>query len=162
MNTPHPGVTAELVSWRPEYRIHFERLNREWIEQYFAVEEEDRKVFGDPESAIVAPGGQIFFLVDEEGVRGTCAVVRHDAETYELAKMAVSPAARGRGYGDRLVEAVVAFARGAGARRVMLVSNSRLAPALTLYRKHGFHDVPLDPANGYSRADVQMELPLDP
>jgi GNAT superfamily N-acetyltransferase len=103
----------------------------------------------------------VFFLLDEAGVRGTCAVIRHDAETYELAKMAVAPAARGRGNGDRLVEAAIAFARGAGARRLMLVSNTRLAPALTLYRKHGFRDVPLDPANGYSRADIQLELPLD-
>jgi putative acetyltransferase len=76
--------------------------------------------------------------------------------------MAVDPAARGRGYGDRLMEAAIAFARDAGARRLMLLSNTRLAPALTLYRKHGFRDVPLDPANGYSRADIQLELPLLP
>ena len=151
----------ELVTWRPELREHFERLNREWIEQYFAVEEEDRKVFDDPEGRIVASGGQVFFLLDDEGVRGTVAVIRHDAETLELAKMAVSPAARGRGYGDRLVEAAIDFARQSGARTLMLVSNSRLGPALALYRKHGFRDVPLDPANGYSRADIQLELPLD-
>jgi len=152
---------SEIVSWRPELRADFERLNREWIERYFVLEKEDLKVFGDPAGQIVAPGGQVFFLLDEDGVRGTCAVLRHDAETCELAKMAVAPAARGRGYGDRLVEAAIAFARGAGARRLMLVSNSRLAPALMLYRKHGFLDVPLHPANGYSRADVQLELRLD-
>jgi GNAT superfamily N-acetyltransferase len=151
----------ELVTWRPELRADFERLNREWIERYFEVEEEDRKVFDDPEGRIVAPGGQVFFLLDDYGVQGTCAVIRHDAHTLELAKMAVSPAARGRGYGDRLVEAAVAFARSTGARTLMLVSNSRLGPALTLYRKHGFRDVPLDPANGYSRADIQLELTLD-
>ena len=152
----------QLVTWRPELRGAFERLNLEWIERYFAVEEEDRKVFEDPAGRIVEPGGQVFFLLDEDGVRGTCAVIRHDAETFELAKMAVDPAARGRGYGDRLVEAAVAFARTAGARRLMLVSNSRLGPALGLYRKHGFRDVPLDPANGYSRADIQLALRLDP
>jgi putative acetyltransferase len=155
------ALTAEIVDWRPEYRVHFERLNLEWIERYFVVEEEDRKVFGDPETAIVQPGGQIFFVVDEAGVRGTCAVIRHDGDTYELAKMAVAEDARGRGYGDRLMEAAIGFARGAGGRRLMLVSNTRLGPALTLYRKHGFRDVPLDPANGYSRADIQLELPLD-
>ena len=152
--------TGRLVTWRPEFRADFERLNREWIERWFAVEEEDRKVFEDPAARIVAPGGQIFFVVDDRGVRGTCAVVRHDAGSYELAKMAVEPSAQGRGYGDRLVEAAVAFARSAGARRLMLVSNTRLAPALTLYRKHGFRDVPLDPANGYTRADIQLELAL--
>jgi GNAT superfamily N-acetyltransferase len=151
---------SEIVSWRPEFRADFERLNREWIERYFVLEQEDLKVIGDPAGQIVAPGGQVFFLLDEDGVRGTCAVIRHDAETYELAKMAVAPAARGRGYGDRLAEAAIDFARRAGARRLMLVSNSCLGPALTLYRKHGFRDVPLDPANGYSRADVQLELPL--
>jgi GNAT superfamily N-acetyltransferase len=151
---------GEVVSWRPEHRADFERLNRGWIERYFEVEAGDLKVFGDPWAAIVRPGGQIFFVVDEAGVRGTCAVIRHDAETYELAKMAVAPDARGRGYGDRLVEAAITFARDAGARRLMLVSNTRLAPALTLYRKHGFVSVPLDPATGYSRADIQMELEL--
>ena len=154
-----PGA-IRLVTWRPEFRSDFERLNREWIEQYFAVEEEDRRVFADPGGEIIAPGGQVFFLLDEGGIRGTCAVIRHDAETLELAKMAVDPAARGRGYGDRLMETAIAFARDAGARRLMLLSNTRLAPALTLYRKHGFRDVPLDPANGYSRADIQLELSL--
>jgi putative acetyltransferase len=152
---------VELVTWRPELRADFERLNREWIERYFVVEEEDRKVFDDPQGRIVAPGGQVFFLLDDHGVQGTCAVIRHDAHTLELAKMAVAPAARGRGYGDRLVEAAIAFARSTGARTLMLVSNTRLGPALTLYRKHGFRDAPLDPANGYSRADIQLELALD-
>jgi putative acetyltransferase len=149
-----------LVTWRPELRSDFERLNREWIERYFTVEQEDRRVFDDPEGEIVGPGGQVFFLLDEGGVRGTCAVIRRDGETFELAKMAVDPAVRGRGYGDRLMEAAIAFAREAGARRLMLLSNTRLAPALTLYRKHGFRDVPLDPANGYTRADIQLELAL--
>jgi len=152
--------TARVVTWRSGFRADFERLNLEWIERWFAVEEEDRKVFADPEGHIVQPGGQIFFVVDEEGVRGTCAVIRHDPETFELAKMAVEPSAQGRGYGDRLVEAAIGFARNAAATRLMLVSNTRLGPALNLYRKHGFRDVPLDPGNGYSRADIQLELEL--
>jgi GNAT superfamily N-acetyltransferase len=157
------GAKAEavrLVTWRPELRADFERLNRAWIERWFVLEEEDRKVFEDPAGHIVEPGGQIFFVLDEAGVRGTCAVIRHDGDTLELAKMAVEPSAQGRGYGDRLVEAVIGFARAAGATRLMLVSNTRLGPALSLYRKHGFRDVPLDPANGYSRADIQLELRL--
>ena len=155
-----PPETARIVAWRPDLRADFERLNREWIERWFTVEEEDRNVFEDPAGRIVGPGGQIFFVVDEAGVRRTCAVVRHDEETFELAKMAVEPSAQGRGYGDRLVHAAVGFARAAGARRLMLVSNTRLGPALALYRKHGFRDVPLDPANGYTRADIQLELSL--
>ena len=151
---------ARLIPWRPDLRADFERLNRAWIERWFVVEDADKEMFADPAARIVEPGGQIFFVEDEAGVQGTCAVIRHDAENFELAKMAVDPAAQGRGYGDLLMEAVIGFARGAGGRRIILVSNTLLGPALTLYRKHGFRDVPLDPANGYSRADIQLELTL--
>ena len=94
------------------------------------------------------------------GWRGPFLQRDGEAETFELAKMAVESAAQGRGYGDRLVEAAVEFARAAGARRIILVSNTLLGPALNLYRKHGFCEVPLDPANGYTRADIQLELSL--
>ena len=58
---------GDVVTWRPEYREDFERLNRVWIEAYFAVEPSDLAVFRDPEEAIVRPGGEIFFVVDDEG-----------------------------------------------------------------------------------------------
>jgi ribosomal protein S18 acetylase RimI-like enzyme len=44
----------------------------------------------------------------------------------------------------------------------MLVSNTRLAPALRLYRKCGFVEVPMEPGIEYARADIQMELDLRP
>ena len=59
----------------------------------------------DPEAAIVRPGGEIFFVVDDEGVQGTCALLPHSPGVLELAKMAVSPAAQGRGYGGLLMRA---------------------------------------------------------
>jgi GNAT superfamily N-acetyltransferase len=154
------GPAARVVTYRDELRPHFERLNRAWIERYFVLEPPDLEVFQDPVTHIVEPGGQIFFLVDEDGVQGTCAVVPHGPGTFELAKMAVSEAARGRGYGDRLMEAAIAFARDAGARRLMLVSNTLLEPAIRLYRKHGFVDVPIEESQGYDRVDIQLELTL--
>ncbi len=91
---------------------------------------------------------------------GTCAIIRHSKSVLDLAKMAVHAEARGRGYGDLLLEAAVDFARRAGARTLMLISNSGLEPALRLYAKHGFCQVPLQGSHGYARADVQMELDL--
>jgi NTE family protein len=152
--------TPEVVSFREEYAPRFEALNRAWIEQYFALEEPDRALFRDPRRTIVEPGGQIFFVVVGGEVLGACAAIRHSARVYELAKMAVSPRAQGRGYGSLLVEAVVRFARDAGAEVLMLVSNSRLRPALRLYEKHGFRPVPVHANPGYARVDVQMELDL--
>jgi GNAT superfamily N-acetyltransferase len=152
---------AEVVTYREEYRSHFERLNREWIEQYFVVEGPDMEVFRDPAGHFVAPGGEIFFVVEDGAVHGTCAVVPHGQDAFELAKMAVDPTARGRGYGDLLMDAAIRFARGRGARRLVLVSNTLLEPAIRLYRKHGFVATPIEGGHGYERVDIQMELALD-
>jgi putative acetyltransferase len=151
---------ARIETYRDEYRADFERLNRDWIETFFALEDADREIFRDPDTAVIAPGGQIFFVVDEVGVQGTCAVVPHQPGIFEIAKMAVSAGARGRGYGDLLMEASVEFARQAGARRVVIVSNTVLAPAIQLYQKHGFVRVPLDQHERFARANIRLEREL--
>jgi putative acetyltransferase len=149
---------AEVVTYRPEWRDEFARLNREWIEAWFVLEEADLETFRDPETKVLGPGGEIFFVVEDGAVMGTCAVLRHSAEVHEIAKMAVSAAARGRGYGDLLMDAALAFSRAAGAAKVIIVSNTRLGPAIQLYRKHGFVRVPLDAADRrYARADIRLE-----
>jgi ribosomal protein S18 acetylase RimI-like enzyme len=150
----------EVVTYRPEWRDAFERLNREWIETWFVLEEADRATFRDPETKILRPGGQIFFVLEGGEPLGTCAVLVHGPEVHELAKMAVSPSARGRGFGDRLMEAAMAFSRAAGARLMVIVSNTRLAPAIRLYQKHGFVRVPLEADPRYARADIKLERRL--
>lgn len=152
---------AEVVTYREAWRDAFERLNREWIERWFELEDADRETFRDPHAKIVAPGGQIFFVVERDEVLGTCAVLRHGPDTHEIAKMAVAPAARGRGYADLLMDAALAFSRAAGARRVIIVSNTRLAPAIRLYQKHGFVRVPLEPDERYARADIRLMRELE-
>src|ERR1041385_3070067 len=151
---------VEVVRFRPDLAHHFESLNREWIEQYFEIEEADLVIFADPFKEIVEPGGQIFFVIEDGKAVGTCAVIRMKEGVYELAKMAVSSEARGRGYGDLLIESVIDFAKQAGAERLILVSNTRLKPAIALYEKHGFKSVPITDAEDYKRVDIQMELKL--
>ena len=151
---------VELVEFRPELAQAFEALNRRWIEEYFVVEAADLEVFSDPYTAIVKPGGQIFFVLERGEARGTCAIMRHDADVYELAKMAVDPLSQGRGYGNLLIERAIEFARASGAEKVMLLTNSRLDAAIRLYEKHGFKSVPISHADHYSRVDVEMELNL--
>jgi ribosomal protein S18 acetylase RimI-like enzyme len=156
MADPAPTV----VPYREELRAAFEQLNRDWIESYFVLEDADRAVFADPAGAILGPGGQIFFVVEGDTVLGTCAVLRHSPSECEIAKMAVAPAARGRGLGDLLMKAAVDFSRQVGASRVAIVSNTVLAPALRLYRKHGFVEVPLESDGRYQRANIRMEREL--
>ncbi|HEX2249498.1 MAG TPA: GNAT family N-acetyltransferase [Gemmatimonadales bacterium] len=149
-----------VVPYREEFRAAFEQLNREWIERYFALEDADRELFSDPEAAIIATGGQIFFVLEDGQVQGTCAVLRHDADECEIAKMAVAEAARGRGFGDLLMRAAIRFAAATGARRVVIVSNTVLEPAIRLYQKHGFVPVPLVADPRYRRANIRLELDL--
>lgn len=153
-----PGV--RIVPYRDEYAADFDRLNREWLEGYGLLEPLDEDYLGAPRRRIVDPGGQIFFAVTEAQVLGTCAAIRHEPGVLELAKLAVTPAARGRGLGRALALAVLDYARRAGARRVILVSSSKLIQALRLYESLGFRHRPAPADSGYATADVFMELDL--
>lgn len=150
----------QVVRYREEFRSAFERLNREWIETYFVLEAADREILGDPRGTILDPGGQVFFVLERGEAMGTCAVLRQSADECEIAKMAVAPDARGRGYGDLLMEASLAYAREIHSSRVVIVSNTVLSPAIRLYRKHGFVEVSLASDGRYRRANIRLELEL--
>jgi GNAT superfamily N-acetyltransferase len=155
-----PPPRAILETMQPSQAGEFERLNRAWLEEYFHVEAKDERMFRDPLGEIVAPGGRIFVVREGERVVGTCAVLRHDATTMELGKMAVDAAARGRGYGEWLVRAAIQFARAAGATRLFLLSDEQLRDALRLYERMGFERRPFPGSTGYQRGDVLMEMSL--
>jgi ribosomal protein S18 acetylase RimI-like enzyme len=162
---------AHVVRFRLEYRDDFERLNRQWIESLFRIEGMDEAQLSDPAGTIIAPGGEIFFVVEPtpagEQVVGTCAMKPEGPPAdrrYELAKMAVSPEAQGRGHSNLLVRAALDWARTQGAREVVLRTNSSLTPAVRLYEKHGFVVTRSGPGvgeeYGYTRGDLEMVLRL--
>ncbi len=153
--------SISVVPFRPEYAADFRRLNLDWIERLFTVEEPDRKVLDNPEQAIVAKGGMIFFALDGEAIVGTAALIRFSELRYELAKMAVATGHQRRGIGELLGLACKEWAVTKGARTVFLETNSRLANAIRLYERLGFrHAVDPHPSD-YARADVYMELPIE-
>ena len=149
---------VQIVPYRGELATAFQRLNLDWIERLFAIEEADRKVLGDPERAIIARGGQIFFAMDAGSAIGTVAIILTSPKRYELAKMAVATSHQRRGIGELLGAAAVAFAREARAESVFLRTNSRLANAIRLYERLGFRHAPDPEPPEYARADVYMEL----
>ncbi|KOV51849.1 MarR family transcriptional regulator [Streptomyces sp. AS58] len=70
---------------------------------------------------------------------GCVMCVRDEAPaTARLRLLLVEPDARGLGIGDKLVSAVVDFARGVGYRDLVLWTNDVLAGARRLYQRHGF------------------------
>lgn len=152
------AVSTGIVRYRPGFAPDFARLNREWLERYFTVEPLDEEYLGDPAGRILAPGGEIFFAVQAGTVVGTCAAIRRGDDQFELAKLCVTPTAQGRGIGRALATAMMEFARERGARRVVLVSSSRLTAALRLYEALGFAHRPFPGPPPYADADVYMEL----
>ena len=156
-----PAATSpiRLAPYAPEHRAAFRELNLEWISTYFEVEAEDRRVLDDPEREILAPGGAIVVALDGDVPVGTGALIATGPHEYELAKMAVTERARGRGIGRAICQALIALARERGAHRVELLSHRSLDAALGLYRAVGFVEAPLGPAP-YRRANIRMVLDL--
>ncbi|UYZ62283.1 GNAT family N-acetyltransferase [Hymenobacter weizhouensis] len=150
---------ARILDYQPSHQPAFRALNQAWITQYFEMEKPDYDMLDQPERHILEPGGAILMAEYEGELVGTCALIREEEGVFELAKMAVAPAAQGLGIGWALGQAALAKARQLGARQVELLSNSRLKPALALYRKLGFRAVPVPPGP-YQRADVKMVLDL--
>lgn len=82
----------EIIDYLPEFHEDFKRLNYEWIEQYFKLEEADLRSLERPDEKILKPGGHIYMARHNNKIVGTCALIRINKNTYELAKMAVTRA----------------------------------------------------------------------
>lgn len=151
--------SIQIIDYSSEFHDDFKRLNYEWIEKYFEIEEADRHSLNHPDEKILKPGGYICMAVNNTEVVGTCALIKADDDTYELAKMAVAENFRGNGVGWLLGQAAIDKARELGAKTVFLESNTALKPAINLYQKLGFQKVVKQPSP-YARCNIQMELKL--
>ncbi|MGW6691196.1 GNAT family N-acetyltransferase [Streptomyces sp. NPDC054961] len=82
---------------------------------------------------------------------GSVMCVREDGApgTARLRLLLVDPAGRGHGIGARLVAAVIAFARSAGYRELVLWTNDVLTSARSLYQHAGFTLVSEHPHRSY-------------
>lgn len=149
-----------IVTYKPAYQRYFQQLNKAWLTKYFKVEPIDEWVLTNPQEAILKDGGVILFAEHNDQIVGTVALKVVDPTTVEFTKMAVSEDFQGLGTGKLLCGAAIAHAKTMGAQRIILYSHSLLQPALSIYRKFGFVDIPVE-KGVYERADVKMELLID-
>ncbi|QRM90069.1 GNAT family N-acetyltransferase [Lacinutrix sp. WUR7] len=158
MNTP---TQLEIIAYDNIYAKDFYNLNIEWLKKYFVVEPYDEEVLGKPDTYIIAKGGYIFFAKLENEIVGTVALMPIEEEgTFELTKMAVSPAHRGFKIGQKLMQHCLDFAREQEFKRLLLYSSRKLENAIYIYRKYGFIEQPLEKNSPYQRSDIKMEYPL--
>lgn len=156
-----PNGNVEVVAYDVKYREHWRIINQQWIETLFEMEEEDIINLNDPEKYVLDKGGEIYFaLLDDEPV-GAIALKKYSPERYELSKMGVLQEARGHGIGNLLVEKVLERYKARGGSELFLETNSSLIPAISLYKKYGFREVPPPENTPYIRADYFMELQVD-
>lgn len=148
---------VEIHENNKNHLTDFIRLNEEWITQYFALEKADRTLAANP-SIVMDNQGYLFSLVHENKVVGVCALINDGNGVFELARMAVSPPYHGQGFGNTLVEASILKARSIKAKKLYLISNTKLKAAISLYNKYGFVTIQTGQHPVYSRANIIMEL----
>ena len=151
---------VEILSYSKKLNKFFKELNYEWLQKYFEVEETDEKILNDPEKEIIKRGGEIFFARINGEIVGTCAAIKTDKETYELAKMAVTEKARGKQAGKKLALAVIGFAWSKKAKYVTLLTSNKLVEAVNLYKSLGFEIVPDYKDATYKRKIFKMKIEL--
>lgn len=97
----------------------------------------DAQVLGLP-SSYEATGGAFWVALAGDALLGTCGVYPLTKTTFELRKMYLAKGARGLGVGKALLEAARAFAKGAGALRLVLDTTEQMTSAIRFYEAQGF------------------------
>ncbi|MDB5191671.1 MAG: family acetyltransferase [Segetibacter sp.] len=151
--------TIEIIPFTEEYAADFARLNIAWLEKYFEVEPIDRRIFSDPRTYILDNGGQIYIALYNNEIAGCFALMKSGNNEFELSKMAVDERFQGKQIGNKMLDYCLGAARQLGIAKLILYSNTRLKPAIHLYKKYGFVEVPLGDVE-YKRADIKMEINL--
>ena len=160
MNGEYEIDTLEIVPYEDKYKSDFERLNREWIEEFFKMEDEDFHTLKHPESYVIAKNGEIFFAVLGHEVIGTAAMIPTSDQVFELAKMSVRKDFQGKGVGKLLLKKCISFAKERKALEIFLLTNDVLKPALNLYLSSGFVLNDEYDDERYERGNTKMHLAL--
>ena len=129
---------VQIVPYAPCYQPAFRSLNEQWITQHWQLEEHDiESVSTVRRESIIDRGGPIFVALYRGEPVGVCALCKMNDPNYdyELAKLAVSPTAQGKGISTLLCKAVIDKARELGAKTLFLESNTLLKPAIHTYKK---------------------------
>ena len=114
-----------------------------WLRSYFYIEPYDQQVLSHPKKYILDKGGFIFLAKYQNEIVGVVSLI-NQKDFFELSKMAVKPNFRGQKIGEMLVKYFIEFGRNQGWESITLYSNRKLIPAITLYEKIGFEEVPLE------------------
>lgn len=147
----------EVIEYQEKYKEAFVELNIAWIARYFTPEQADYDVL-DHVDELLEKGSMIYFAVEDDEVLATCMAMPLGDDVWEICKLAATGQYTGKGAGSAVFKASMDYAVKNGAKKLTLISNRRLKPALHIYEKFGFHEVELNKAYwGFERADIEFE-----
>ena len=159
----HKNVTLsrmiEVIEYEDQYALDFKTINLEWLDKYNLLEPPDLLMLNEPKARIIEPGGAVYLARVESEIIGSAALINEHDGIYELAKMTVVPAWRGKGISKLLLEKCLEKARALQAKKIILFSNNQLGAALQLYTRYGFVNVEVTDSP-FLTADIKMELHL--
>jgi GNAT superfamily N-acetyltransferase len=152
-----PALT--IIPFEDRLAHYFHDLNKAWLEKYFVMEPIDREMLNNPTQYFIDRGGHIFFAKLGDEIVGTFALIKTAPGVFELSKMAVSEQHQGKQVGNHMLTFCLQKAKALGAHKVILYSNTLLKPAIHLYYKYGFKEVPLEHTD-YKRSNIKMEAAI--
>ena len=153
-------MEVKIIKYQPELKIYFKEFNVAWLEKYFYVEDYDNEVLSNPEKYILDKGGMIYFLLENEIPTGTFALMYNSLNELELTKMGMKEDAKGKGYGNEMLKYCIEEVKKEKHKELILYSNTSLGPAIHLYKKYGFQEIPID-CTEYERCNIKMKLKLE-
>jgi len=150
-------MSIKVIPFKPAFKPVFIDLNLAWLTTYFYVEETDKQILENCEETIINKGGFIFFAEWKGELVGCYSLIPLNKDTYELGKMAVDPEFQGLKIGQQLLSHAINFAKSNNWKKIILYSNTILAPAIYLYKKYGFKEIALEQDTPYERSNIKME-----
>jgi N-acetylglutamate synthase-like GNAT family acetyltransferase len=152
----NPEHQVIIIPFSSDLKEPIKTLNIEWLNKYFKIEPKDERVLSNPQEEIIDKGGMIFYAKYKGAIVGTVSLLKMNDTIFELSKMAVTDSVQGLGIGKKLMEHCIKAAEENHIEKIIIYSNRRLVPAISLYRKFGFEEIPVDEGI-YERADIKME-----
>lgn len=151
----------KIIAYEKRYKKDFVALNTAWLERFYTVEPYDRDMM-DRAEELIDGGGMVYFAVEEGHVLATCMTIPLTGDTWEMCKLAAAGQYTGTGAGSAVFQACMQYAIAHGAKKLSLISCRALKPAIHIYEKFGFYEVPLNKAFwGAEKADIEMEYSVE-
>lgn len=147
----------KIIQYQEKYKDYFIQFNMDWIlDNFGCLEKEDLEIFNNIDEHI-KNGAMIYFALDNENVLATCMAKPLDNNgTWEICKLGSNKHLPHKGVGSAVFEASMNWAIENGAKRLFILSNSKLKAALHIYQKYGFNEIKLNDYE-YDRGDIAFE-----